>query len=332
MLIPVTEFPATKEYVDLFNKIYLWAESQQFNPIVRTPSGGISYRKPNFRLPCYDIQMHNSTITITILHRRMWRICFRYKADKDDSDGSYFNWWKKYLEICKKHGINLNDYAIEDGKQVNSTIEKYLIKLEHKLDVNRIFTNVNHLDFHSSFPAGLINTHPEFEQVERWLYERRKQHPEYKLALNASIGKFHSDLVSYKWAHLAKDAIEDNNKRVLDIAERLRAAGRRVLLYNTDGIWYQGDPYHGEGEGSDIGQWENDHINCTLRIKSKGAYEYIEDGKYYPVLRGTTDYDLIKSRNEWQWGDIYRDDANPIKYKFIPGTGIVRVGGDENEI
>lgn len=338
MLIPVTELPATKEGMEEWNKIYHWVINQGLNPIRRTRSGGISIKKGNLRLPAYDITTHNSCVTITLLYGGMWRITFRYKAkgnNEDDEDSGYFNWWKLYNRTCKKFGINLNDYAIqdrEDGKKTNDEIDRYLIKLEHKLDANRVFKdNVHHLDFHSSFPAGLINTHPEFEPVERYLYEKRREHPEYKLALNASIGKFHSKLVGYKWSHLAKDAIHDNNMRVLDIAKRLKDSGRQVLLYNTDGVWYRGDIYHGEGEGKDIGQWENDHTNCTFRIKSKGAYEYIENGKYFPVLRGQTDYDYVKKRTEWEWGDIYREDAQPIKYKYVPNIGIVRSTNNEIE-
>ena len=65
-----------------------------------------------------------------------------------------------------------------------------------------------------------------------------------------------------------------------ELAKQLKDSGRMVLAYNTDGIWYCGEIYHGEGEGNGLGQWSNDHTNCTIRFKSAGSYEYIENGKY----------------------------------------------------
>ena len=33
-------------------------------------------------------------------------------------------------------------------------------------------TNVHHIDFHNSYPAGLVNTHPEFKDVITFLYNK----------------------------------------------------------------------------------------------------------------------------------------------------------------
>ena len=41
-------------------------------------------------------------------------------------------------------------------------------------------------------------------------------------------------------------------------------------------------------------------------------YEFIEDGKYTPVVRGKTKLDRVKPRSEWQWGDIFKYDANEL--------------------
>lgn len=95
-----------------------------------------------------------------------------------------------------------------------------------------------------------------------------------------------------------------------------------VLLYNTDGIWYCGDVYHGEGEGKRLGEWENDHINCMFRAKSAGSYEFVEDGKYYPVVRGRTNLDLITPRENWKWGDIFKKEAKVIEFYWLAGEGI----------
>ena len=84
-----------------------------------------------------------------------------------------------------------------------------------------------------------------------------------------------------RWAHLSRDAIKDNNDRVKKLAETLEKKGRMVLSFNTDGIWYKGPVYHGEGEGDGLGEWHNDHVNCKFRAKSSGSYEFIENKKYY---------------------------------------------------
>ena len=124
-----------------------------------------------------------------------------------------------------------------------------------------------------------------------------------------------------EWAHLAKDAIEDNNIRVATLAKKLQVAGREVLGFNTDGIWYRGEIYHGKGEGDNLGEWSNDHKNCILRSKSNGAYEFIEDGVYNVVLRGQSTRDLVEpDRDKWTWGDIYKGTVIGFKYNELEGV------------
>ena len=103
---------------------------------------------------------------------------------------------------------------------------------------------------------------------------------------------------------------------------RLITSGRTILGFNTDGIWYQGDIYHGEGEGDKLGEWSNDHINCLFRSKSNGAYEFIENGQYNAVVRGNTSFDAIEpDRSKWTWGDIYK--SNVLTYTFDEKIGVV---------
>ena len=104
--------------------------------------------------------------------------------------------------------------------------------------------------------------------------------------------------------------------------------GRHLILTNVDGIWYTGDIYHGDGEGDKLGQWSNDHMNCTCRAKSAGAYEYIENGEYHAVVRGSTNLDKIKPRDQWVWGDIYNEDAVPKKW-MLTEDGLTEVIDEE---
>ena len=46
----------------------------------------------------------------------------------------------------------------------------------------------------------------------------------------------------------------NTNRRIRGLTEALRENGNTILAYNTDGIWYVGDIYHGPGEGDQAGQ------------------------------------------------------------------------------
>ncbi len=334
--IPVTRFVYNDSDVDKFNRIYeLIQQEKNFKQIVRTPSGGISFDitkdlKLSDLFYMWDIRQLNSTFEITIIDitEGMWRIQITNGRPANKLNAQVLSGRKAYfmfIAMLKRNNIDLKQYAIENGQQVHSEIEKPIISSPHELLYrNKTFTGVNHIDFRNSYPAGLVNTHPEFKPTIEYLYKHRNRNPEYKDILNFTIGFFHSKMVGWKYANLAKDAIKDSNDRVRELAARLEKAGCLILLFNTDGIWYKGEPYHGDGEGPDLGQWRNDHINCKFRFKSIGAYEFIENGRYFPVLRGYTKLDDIKPREAWEWGDIYRSDAEVKTYKFIEGEGILK--------
>ena len=318
--IPVSLLIPTVENVELFNNILLECINNNFNLLETTESGTFSTK--NIRFPAYFVSYSNVCVELVIFHNKIYRLFFRAELVKDENNKQYTG--KKAFENFKKHllkfNINLDDYKIENGKDIKKEIEKPFINLKRASYKDLIFKNVHHIDYHSSYPAGLANTHPEFKSAINDLYENRKTDPLKKATLNYSIGFMQSRWCNYKWAHLSRDAINDNNKRIKELSNKIESTGRVVLLYNTDGIWYTGPIYHGEGEGKNLGDWENDHINCILRIKSKGAYEFIEDEKYYPVIRGLTTLDKIKPRTQWEWGDIYKADI--IKF-YVNEEGFI---------
>ena len=328
LLIPVTALYPSDETIDRFNALYEWVRKNVKYKIRRTKSGGISISRLNFKPPMWDIQTTNSCVELTlVLIQGLWRIQMRFgSAPLKETDISGRQAFEKFKEILKKHNINLKDYEISNGEEVKKEIEKTMIYLERRDISNLTWTNVNHIDIHSAWPAGLVALHPEFKESIEELYLKRKTDPLCKAVLNMSIGYFQSiSCCQARWAHLSRDAINYNNKVMRDLAARLKAAGRRILCYNTDGIWYQGDIYHGEGEGSGLGQWSNDHINCKWRAKSAGRYEYIEDGEYHPVVRGRTKLDKVKPRELWQWGDVMSEEAQAIEYIFVENIGIRRL-------
>ena len=327
--IPVNNLGMTEESAHLFNRIYDWVKTLGLPRLVRTNSGGISKSSRNYVCAGWDVSCSKVCVELVVVYHYMWRFQFRHMGDGTKKEIYGSQAFDMFCRKCREFGIDMEDYAVENGEDVKKEIEPYMIWVDARY-VDLVLDGVNHIDFHNSFPAGLVNTHPEFGPVVEWFYNRRKVDEVNKAVLNYTIGYMQSVGCSRaRWAVLSRDAINDNNRRVRELAERLKAAGRVVIAYNTDGIWYKGNVYHGEGEGNGLGQWENDHINCKIRFKSKGAYEFIEDGTYYPVIRGRTTLDKTKPRSEWQWGDIYNREAGIIEFYFMPDVGIVDNKGEK---
>ena len=322
LLIPVSTFEIDEEGAKRFNKIYLWLKKQNLKEIGRTQSGGIK-NGAHLALPAWDIRQNKYCLELTVLlDGYAWRIQFRTTPPKKMSGRSAF---AKFKRLCKRDGIDLEELAIENGPEVKKTIDNYIVKPNHQFYVDKIFSNAHHIDFHSSFAAGLANTHPEFRKTLERLYKNRERNEEYKNILNFSIGFMQSiPGCKARWANLSKDAIADNNRRVLSLAAAVEKAGRTVLLFNTDGFWYDGDVYHGKGEGEDLGQWHNDHTDCKFRMSGPGSYEFIENGIYNPVVRGIPN----DTKLDWSWGDIYTKKAIPDIFTFDKEKG-VRLNGKE---
>ena len=316
LLIPVTTFNIDKEGAKGFNKIYLWLKKQNLYKLERAPSGSIK-NGPHVKRPAWDIKTNHYCVELTvIMEGKAWRLQFRTKLPKGMSGKKAFTVFKRML---LKDGVDLDSMAIDNGPDIKNEIEHYLVKPYHKFFLDKTYNNAHHIDFHSSFAGGLANTHPEFRKTLEWLYENREKDEINKNILNFSIGYMQSvQGCNAKWAHLSKDAIADNNKRVMEIVKKLEESGHTVLLLNTDGVWYNGPLYHGEGEGSGLGEWQNDHINCQFRMASAGAYEFIEKGIYYPVIRGIPN----DTKTDWQWGDIYKEKAIPSIFSFTEEEGV----------
>lgn len=339
-LIPVTLFDICERDAERWNEIYCFLKNSDYSKITRTPSGGISTDRRYFRPPMWDLATTKSYLELTVLNMEgMFRFQFRYDI-KEEPQAMFGSKAIKLFasKLQKDTGIDLWDYKIDNGLEVRQTVPRYQIKANERVvkmspDIasSQIFTNVHHIDFHSSFPAGLANAYPEFRPTIEFYYQHRNRVPAYKGLLNSLIGimwsaRFHNAC----FANLAKAAITDNNDRLEDLTQRLVESGRVPLLWNTDGLWYSGDIYHGEGEGKLLGMWENDHVDCKLRIKSVGAYEYVEDGKYTAVVRGKTTLDKFKPRALWGWGDIFGPQSNVITFYFDEEKGITY--GEEYEL
>lgn len=314
-----------------FNEILKFLRTTNLHTITRTKSGSIG-KGPRHRNNRYawDHQRSHTGSRITVLIdgiTYVFKLCNFSSAEKKPPiyPNQAFNIFKNK---CLENGVDLEKYKVNNGEEVKKTIEKPLIGMKYKMDINsKALDNVHHIDFHNSYPAGLCNTHPEFRPIIEPIYEQRRN-PEYtdinKAILNYTIGWMQSyEPDKHRYAELAtlsRDAIADNNKRLRTLATVLMMSGREVIGFNTDGIWYRGPIYHGKGEGDKLGEWHNDHVNCLFRSKSNGAYEFIEDGKVNVVLRGCTRLDIIKNRDEWSWGDIFTITPFGFKYNEIEGV------------
>lgn len=291
--------------------------------------GVISTARKDFKPPMYlvDDRSRNGRM-LYLIHDWIAKFYFGSKPNVSDQAGRPLCGKKAFNTLRREllaDGVNLDDYMLsssEYGEEIKTSI-RYAIKLcsplyaSQEKDKAPIWRNAHHIDFHSSYPAGLANTHPEFRPtLERLFAMRKTADIEQKAVLDMSIGFFQSRFVPrrpFGLANLARDAIEDNYQRVEHLHQSLVKAGRVPLLWNTDGIWYTGAIFHGPGEGDKLGDWRHDYTNAILRIKSVKAYEFMytdPNGQllYKPVLSGTILLDRIKPRSEWSWGDIFQSD------------------------
>ena len=329
-------YALTQEAVDLWNDVIDILHQTELNyPIIRTASGAIAKgpKKTLWNCCAWDVQRNSRGARLTIILGPDTYVLTLGKvatAGEDIYPDQAFN---AFRSKCEEFGIDLDEYEISNGEEVKAEIPSppiAMFQLHSEEDPG--IENVHHLDFHNSYPAGLANTHPEFRPVVEYFYEQRKVDPINKAVLNYTIGQMQSLKKDFgaKFAHLAKDALTDSHERVKDVAVALTLAGRRVIGYNTDGVWYQGEIYHGPGEGPMLGQWENDHTTCIFRAKSRGCYEFIENGEYHAVARGTLPLDAVKpDRATWKWGDIYCGEQ--VRYALDDDNKFYTIIGDSEE-
>ena len=319
------------EGVELFNEVYKTLLKMGLAGIKRTKSGALARGMSNWgNLAAWDVITTSLGVRLTVIVEG-WVYVLKVGTFKMEKDPGIYpsQAFMAFKEACMEGGIDLDLYADDKGKEIKKEIPPAMISMaRHMKETDKGLKGANHLDFHSSYPAGLCNKHPEFRKVIEPIYERRKVDPSCKAMLNYAIGCMQSPKEPFKarWSRLAKDAIQDNMDRINDMICRLVTSGREILGINTDGIWYLGEPYHGEGEGEGLGQWRNDHVNCLFRSKSSGAYEFIENGKYYAVVRGLTTLDRVKPRSEWEWGDIYK--GSYLAFEFKEGIGLNLLKGE----
>lgn len=247
--------------------------------------------------------------------------------------------FNRFRAELKKDGVNIEDFAIDNGKELKSTVDfgNPVIQFDESIK-NKTIENAHHVDMASAYMyfAGIY--HPEWEKTIRKIYELRKSNSIFKHILTHTCGYFQSQFCilngrGYALADVASFAIRSTAIAVKKMAKELSNYGFKILAFNTDGVWFCGDlklfpreKWEKLTEKKEIGNFSIDHKNCTIRFKSVGSYEYMENGKYTPVVRGLTRYDRAGlARDEWKWGYIYTPEGEQVEvYKFEKNTGLTR--------
>ena len=310
--MPRVIWPLTDEYVDKFNHIVDLCSEAGLENLLLTPAKNIS--KMNSENDSFAVVPGGGKRFTIILSTsegnvRIWLTPNTQEFGKKKPMTGYRGYQLLAKEFAKDN-VLLPNYAEPNGEKIKETIEKPMIDVDEDI-LSFTIEGANHLDFHSAYPGALAECYPEMRPTIERIFKQRKENPELKIALDAGIGYFQSeyckimDCGPYSLARLAQKALNRNKEKMVELTERMEKLGYQILAHNTDGIWYTGGIYHGGGEGPNVGEWENDHINTTIRFKSRGAYEYIENGVYHPVVRGRTRLDDKKPRETWEWGDIF---------------------------
>lgn len=336
LTIPVTRFDLDGQGAHKFNEILNFIQSLELPTIIRTKSGGICNGRTFNKYNCWDYRWTKICAEITLLTLDgCWRFQCRTKAPEDKNGKVIYGSTalKMFKELCLKKGIDIDDYSVDNGMEIKAEWKSKESKIYKKQIYGQALNltdkkleNVHHIDLCSGFQSGLARAFPEFYPVCKELYDKRKSDDiRYKAIQVESIGAMWSDQRQAKYIKLAKGAIEENNRLLMSLVKRLSETGRKPLLLNTDGIWYQGEVYHADDEKADLCGWKNDHINCTFRMKNNVTYEFIENGEYQAVMSGQTTLDQVKPRDQWEWGDIYK--TSVVEY-LIDKDGIKDLKGD----
>lgn len=330
------DVPRNRVNVDLFNDIFQelrdLEEAGEINRFEWTDK--LYPAKKSLKFPCWNYCCRTkSTVELIVFDVRFGGVLRIVEGALDTNTevpiATFV--WREFKDICEEEfNVSLDDMAVspQEGLRRKETMEKAWNEVKPGVaGIDKVWDNAHHIDFHSSHPAGLANTHPELRRPIEYIYNKRthKENDKYKQMLNIIWGYSQSHLVSFQWSHLAADAIADTNRRLRFITDLILEHKGRILSYNTDGVWYQGDIVHGYGEGSGLGEWENDHTNCVIRFKGPKSYEYIEDGEYHIVQSGITKLDRVKPREEWRWGDLFAAPARALEKHIDPDLGIIYI-------
>lgn len=237
-----------------------------------------------------------------------------------------FEAYREFKKACKLKNIDLSKYEVDQEKrqEIKESIPRPRIDrfLECKLGM---YHHVYHLDIHSAYPAGVINTYPEFRPVFDDLYKINK------IVGPLALGYMQSKKSGYKYINFPYLGVSWCRNTIDDLCVKLAMDGFVPLVTNTDGIWYvdadgQNRQYHDENEGTEIGQWKTDHKDCDFQARSSSYYYYKENGEEHVVARGKYAYEYIKPRDLWNHRDYILAIQTSMEVRWDEQEGLYTTG------
>lgn len=335
---PITHLPYSPEGMQNYNRIIKFLKETlelKENQLLLTYSGGVCTYRDGFVVKRsktgWELVIKYGPLCSRVLFSPFNKI-----TGKTEVGGRY-----AFLELnkeFKKDGVDLKNYAVNNGLEVKKSIPSPLIMCGAKLQTDKIYQHVHHLDLHSAYASGISANYPDLKPTYERLYAKRLENENQKNRIKSlftnSTGYFQSEYcringTDYCLSPLAKAAMTWTKNKITYLATELVKNGYVPLLFNTDGIWYakfnknepvKSEPFVNELYGKSLGTYNNDHVDCVFRAKSKGCYEFIENGEYKPVVRGVP----RELTEKWEWGDIYKhskiktyvEEDNYLKEKF----------------
>lgn len=318
-------FTKILDNIETINSLFKLLKNSNLSPITRTPAGCISKHDIHHAGGAWDYRKVTTKtgifkgviITVIIKDTVFVFKCGRFQVDKSEMTG--VKAFRLFMSQCKKNGIDLNNYKSSEGFKIKNEIESAYIMmfLKHKR-----LEHVNHLDINNAWCAACCETYPEFIPV---FEELRKKD---KLIGDMALGYCQSEYCGYSLSSLAKAGINNTNKNVLNLLEKLTLQDFEPVGINTDGIWYydkrnEGRIYTDTNNGIELGQWKTDHKDCIFYAESDGQYYFIEDGKFHVKARGFYRYEQIKPREEWDEEDFFKAINTSVLITFDDEEGFI---------
>ena len=332
-MLPINTLHLDDGGVEEFNRILDYCKHNYAEaPATRSRgmSNGVKWRF----LHRYTVFPSNQSWELVIV---CYEGCYRFVLKNRVSANNTVKGTKACREIYEqadKYGIDFSKYAQGTKATKDEIVSPHINVMLPGIE-GRVIEHCHHLDLNSAYASMIVKAYPELKEMYDDLYEHRKDNDGYyKHVLTNSIGAWQSEFCvdyetrrkskPYAFANLSKIAINETRAYIERLMPKMLKQGCIPLLTNTDGIWYTGPLYHDEDEGEGLGQWKNEHINSKLLIKSKGAYQYLENGVCHSVVRGLTNLDLLEEREDWGFGDIMKPDVSVQKYR-LTDKGVEKV-------
>lgn len=192
-----------------------------------------------------------------------------------------------------------------------------------------------HIDGNSMWPAGVCERYPEMRPIIEAI-NAKYDHKQAKMINNLALGFAMSDYNPYgpkAHANLAFAGRAYCTKKLIELANKLKKLGYRILGYNTDGIWAVGTegsnsdskPLQGLESflniGNEMGQFKIDYYGGDLYLVPqgwmyKGGYHKDEPNVFDKGLRGNYLYAKRKPYDSWTWEDCLQALSTASSYSI----------------